>query len=252
MAFSSVPWTDVKPRDFVDAAATGAGLGIKRSAAIDDAAAAQQRAALEAQKLAQDAMADQARIAMAGQQLAAAEKQHALEAQVSQEQTEKKFLYDQQRNSVADAYKMATLGLAKTKLEDAARTSAMIGADKHGFAQAIASGMSPAEAAAKYPYAMTAGVATQISKPKVDATNTETVRESYGSVPGTDPVSAWGGILGHGAHPAYAGTPEQKSKIVTYKRPREGASPIPESLRSTNAAALKFIRDASGNLVPSK
>lgn len=246
MAFPLPPWLDVKPRDFADAAATGASLGIKQGEAVDAASATRGKLALDAQRIAQESMADQARIAMAGQQLASAERRHALEAKINDEQTQKKFLYDQQRNSVADAYRMATLGLAKTKLEDVAKQSAMVMAHKQGFAQSIASGMSPAEAAAKYPLAMTTGIATQIAKPPTNSTNTETVTERY---PEVESVEASKGFLGFGAREAVLGQP---ARTISYKRPREGAFPIPDSLRNTNSAALKFIRDAEGNLVLSK
>lgn len=254
MAIGSIPpWLESKPKDFVDAASTGAALGIRRSGQVDDAAANQARIALESRRIAQDSMADQARIALAGKQLESAERQNALQAKVAEEQTQKKFLYETQRNAIADAYKTAVLGVAKTKVEDAAKQSAMVAAQKQGFARAIASGMSPAEAASKYPLAMTAGVAAQIAHRP--APQYDTISETIPAVPAT-PAHNEGGFFGIGGHPVPA-TPAVNKQVITRRVP-QGSSPIPPTVAppapatppGATAKILKFIRDSNGNLVP--
>lgn len=255
MAFQTPSWITGKPTDFIDAAATGASLGLRKSAQADDAANNAARLALESQRIAQESVADQARIAIAAQQLDQAERKIQMDSEMSRERLQKNVLLSQHRNNIAQAYHTAQIGIAKTKLEDAARQSATASAHKHGFALAIASGKSPAEAAAQYPLAMTAGVATQISRPDPQAyeTVTEVHPETRGK-PGIPAVEKSRGFLGFGAHPASPAVPPvppQPETRITRRFPvgTQTSSMIPEQFRRgspTDASAPVSVNRPRG------
>lgn len=166
MALGQIPpWLNVSPADFVGAASTGARIGLERSR-IDtqsqEAAASRQ---LEAQRMQQQAMMEQAQLQMQSQKLDEAQNQAQVENQTAKEQLQQNFLLKQQQTDVLGAYHQAQISLGKQKLEEASKASAMTMAQKQGYAQSIASGMSPAEAAGKFPMAATTGVISEISKP---------------------------------------------------------------------------------------
>ncbi len=162
------PWLEARPTDTAESLTRGLQLGMEMREARDRHQMAQQQIGMEQQRL------------------AASERNTALEAQIRRETIIANFQRAQTQTAMTKAYHDAQLGLEKgrldletQKLEQATQEKVAALADRQGYALAIASGMKPAEALAKYPRAWTPGLAIGESKP-VEQSVTEHFKEVTG------------------------------------------------------------------------
>jgi hypothetical protein len=213
-------WLDVSPSSFAQAreAGTRTGIASAQSSQQATAEAAQRgqqnrqegarldqqgqlegaRIGLEGQQIAQQGALESARIiqsaAQAAQQLAfekqklqAQQQQTAMEFQVGEETSKQNFMVKQTQDAVNNAYRQAQIGLGQQRIDQTAQKvkqdlaeKAQALADRQSYAMAVAGGMTPAEALAKYPSAWTPALAQATAKPGPEQTVTEHFKEVEG------------------------------------------------------------------------
>ena len=229
------PWLNFSPQTFAGAAE--AGIRLRQS---------QEQIGLEAQRLQQSAAQSAAQLGMESQRLAASERQAAMESQIHRETLLSNFQRSQTQAAVTQAYHAATLGLAKSrldqesqKLQAATQEKALALADRQNYAMAVAGGMTPAQALAKYPRAWSPALAATSSKTPQE---TITRRTEIPATAGTPAQDASRGFLGLnmkmlGAHPATAGTPDiLKQNLTESVKAPIGTSPA-DAFRSSGGAS---------------
>ena len=184
-------WLNVNPSSFVQAREAGDQMGLQRArlgqeGALESARINQQGALAMAQ-LHQSAAQAAASLAQKQQELEAGQKQTAVEFQAAQETAKQNFMLRQTQDAVLNAYRQAQIGLGKQRVQQAAQKiqqataeKAQGLADRQNYAMAVASGMTPAEALAKYPLAWTPALAQAATKPGPEQTVTQHFKEVEG------------------------------------------------------------------------
>jgi hypothetical protein len=237
------PWLNFSPQTFVGAAETGRRLQQSQ----EQIGLEGERVGLERERFAQSVSQSAAELGLQHQRLAASERQTAMEAQIHRETILSNFNRAQTQAALTQAYHQATLGIAKSrldqegqKLQAATQEKALALADRQNYAMAVAGGMTPAQALAKYPRAWSPALAATSSKTPEE---TITRRTEIPAIAGTPAQEASRGFLGLGvkmlgAHPATAGTPDILKQNLTesVKAPR-GTSPA-DAFRAGTAPGM--------------
>lgn len=144
------PWLQTTPRDYIAAAESGAARGQQDRFERD-------RMAQQSAQSAQTAAMEQQRIALEGQRLAEQEKQAQLQLQLQKEQHDREYLLGQQRNQIAQAYHIASVGIQKQRLAEAAQLSARKYAAQQKLAALTAQGVPFEKAILQVPELMGTG-----------------------------------------------------------------------------------------------
>jgi hypothetical protein len=203
------PWLDVSPNQFVQAAEAGTRAGLERSQLVQQgdlerarmkqqgqlegarisqqAQQAGMQASLEGTRIAQSAAQAAQQLGLERQKLAFQQQQTAMEFQVSEETSKQNFMVKQTQDAVNNAYRQAQIGLGQQRIDQTAQKvkqdlaeKAQALADRQSYAMAVAGGMTPAEALAKYPSAWTPALAQATAKPGPEQTVTEHFKEVEG------------------------------------------------------------------------
>lgn len=168
------PWLNVSPSDF--AASARAGLAAGQSGAEEALRLREQgresdvRASLEAQAQANQAAASVRSAALESQRLQQQKLLAGMETQAREQQAQRDFLLKQQQQKILDAYRQSEIGLRQSELDRSLADNAAKYQDIQGYMAAINSGLDPSQAAAKFPRAVTAGIATQLTKTGTSST----------------------------------------------------------------------------------
>ena len=155
------PWLDIKPSDYAQAAQAGIAFGQKRDALAQQAAESAQAHAARMAAIGAQQQNEKNQLEFAQQKLQQEKELSQQQIQAQQHVRDQEYRMQQARDNAANAYRMATLALEQNRIEQAAKDKAMNIQDIQGYWNAINSGISPAEAAAKFPRAklFTAGTA---------------------------------------------------------------------------------------------
>lgn len=176
MAIDSIPpW--VRGVDTLGALSSGASAGAGAARTEQEGRFESARLGMEAQRLQQSAALGQAQLEQAAQQ-------HAMEFQARQKLIEQNQLREDQRLNIENAYKTASLGIAKGRLEETqaaanqkAKQAALTFQREQAFAQDVASGVPVMEAYRRNPVSSALlGDASRITL-KSDQTAKPVIRE---------------------------------------------------------------------------
>jgi hypothetical protein len=244
------PWLDVSPSQFVQAREAGVRAGqenaqLGQQGDLERARLAQERdlegarisqqGQMEGARLAQSAAEAAQQLGLAKQRLEAQQKQTAMEFQAGQETAKQNFMLRQTQDAVANAYKQAQIGLGQQRIDQTAKKvqqdtaeKAQALADRQNYSMAVAGGMTPAEALAKYPRAWTPALAQATARPGPEKTVTERFEKAdeIPAVPGSPAYSrsllnpkSWFGDKNVAAVPDVPAVPAHPAYSVTQKIP---------------------------------
>lgn len=158
MATQIPPWLQIQPADYVRAGAEGAQAGLESSRLQQQGQEAGARIGLESQRLALEAQSESQRAQEQAARLSHEEQIAQMEMQARKDIAEKNAMRQSQQLAIENAMKSSQIGLQKQHIDQQmvlanqkAKEAAATYSDEQGFRQAIAGGVEPMEAAARFP-----------------------------------------------------------------------------------------------------
>jgi len=188
-----MPW--LRGPDTLGALASGASAGAAAGRLQQESVNESGRLAMDANRLRQSAQLEQARLQQADE--------HAqMEFQARQKLTEQNQLREQQRLQIENAYKTASLGIAKGRLEqtqaaaeEKAKAAALTFQREQNFARAVASGVPPVEAYRQFPVSPSLLNAVSRTQLKEDKGTAPIIREGRFPIVKVNPVTGENEVL---------------------------------------------------------